>query len=146
MMGNRLHRRVMRAEAEVLARKLARACKGYGATAEACRMVEDHRAVRALERAFAMLLRRGGSPYVVRLDEETARSFPGAVPAGQAEGARPWLAVGLDGAGAASYAVRFVAVPGVGPAEEAQVAEAVMLQAIQPHLAMLGFPSAAGWA
>lgn len=136
---NRRERRQIRAMAEELGKRAAATCFGHrrDGTRE---KIQDRRAVLALERAFTMLARRDGTPYVTRLTDEAAKAFPGVEAAGAEKvGARPWLAVGFDQAGAACFSVQYIVVPGCGPAEEQEIAEAAMLMALAPHLHVSGF-------
>lgn len=139
---NRQLRRMMQARAEELARDLARTCFDYTADGRLV-PVRDARAVKVLEAAFASMLRQGGEPAVLQITDEAARAFPRKYdPAsGVAHMIKPWLAVGLDQAGQATYALRHLLITGMTPAEERDLAEIAMLGELAQELNVPGFPA-----
>ena len=138
---NRQTRRRLAAHADALSVLLARSCLGYGRCVRPV-LVQDARAVRALESAFARMLRGGGEPLVVEVTQEVAAAFP-LQRGGDAilsRLAKAWLAVGIDREGRATYAMRRLCIAGVSPSEERDLAEVAMLGELAKELNAPGFP------
>ena len=129
----------MRAQAQRTAEILARACVEYRGGRR--RPVAHPAAVAALQRAFARSLAEGGDVVVMRIDDATARAFPGYTPQGAPPEARAWLAVGFDALGHGAYCVRHVLTPAfLDPMNARRLVEARMRAEIAPELARPGFP------
>ncbi len=139
---NRQLRRLMQARADELARDMARTCLDYTADGKLV-PVRNMLAVKVLETAFASMLRQGGEPVVIMIADEEANAFPG-----QRETAtevahlvKPWLAVGLDRAGRATYSLRRLLITGTPEAEERDLAEVTILSELARELNVPGFPA-----
>lgn len=137
---NRNLRRRMAANAGALALQLARTALDYDRSGRVVRVTEPA-AQGVLCRAFERMLRAGGEPQVVRLSENEAASFPrgGQVPA---QGASAWLAAGVDRAGLATYALRWLDVSGLEPMAQRDCAEFALRAALVIECARSGFPVA----
>jgi hypothetical protein len=137
---NREARRVLSAKARDVALQLSRTAMDYDPEGRVVRVV-DPRARAVLARAYERMLRAGGAPQVLRVSDDTATAFPRA-------GRRPeevagaWLAVGLDSAGLATYALRWLPCAPLDPAGQRALAEAVLLSALAVECARPGFPVA----
>lgn len=132
-------RRLMRTHAEAVARDLARTCLDFNAAGK-LEPVRDARAVAALERAFLAMARNGGEPAVIAISEDAASAFPRQQPSNGGALVKPWLAVGLDQAGLATYAMRRIFALGLSEAEERDLAEVTMLAELGLALNVAGFP------
>lgn len=97
---NRSARRKLAANAETLSVLMAASCLGYS-KAGALGRIKDAGVTKALEGAFASMLRQGGEPVVIQIGNEVANAFPfQSVPdVIFASLAKTWLAVGIDRAG-----------------------------------------------
>ena len=139
---NRQTRRRLAAHADALSVLWARSCLGYGRCVRPV-LVQDARAVQALESAFSKMLRAGGEPMVVAVSNEVADAFPlqCAGDAVLARLAKAWLAVGIDRDGRATYAMRRLVIGGVSAAEERDLAEVAMLGELAKELNAPGFPA-----
>jgi hypothetical protein len=103
--------------------------------------VEDYRAVRVLEIAFAAMLRKGGEPVVIEITRDAASAFPRHLAAlNDSVGAKHWLAVGLDHEGRGTYSLRHMKIVAVAGSKEALLAEHVMLNELQRETGRQGFP------
>ena len=105
MQTNRQARRALRAQAAKTAATLAASAFDYS-DGQMVRVTHP-RAVATLARVFQQMLQRGGCPYATEISEGEAAAFPR-----WSDGNRGMvhvLAVGLDTAGAASFAMRSVA-------------------------------------
>ncbi len=137
---NRDARRRMAAEAKALAPRLAGTALDYD---ERGRLVpvSDARAQAVLCRAFERMLRAGGEPQLLQLTEDAASAFPRGGGAPDAK-ASAWLAVGLDRAGMATYALRWLDVSGCNPFERRAVAEMALFAELAVECGQAGFPVA----
>ena len=140
---NRRERRILVAEADRLAIRLASSCVDYTTDGAVVR-VEDWRAVKVLQTAFASVLRNGCEPVVIRITQEVANAFPrqrasADVPAD----ATPWLAVGIDGEGRGTYSLRRLRVALVGQHEAKALAEMAMLGELRRETERIGIPMGA---
>lgn len=137
---NRAARRQMRACVRTAAAVLARCCIDRNPRTGRHVTVSAPRAVQALERAFALLLTEGGKPQVLRLTDEAAAAFPAHDPAIIPPGARPFIAVGLDVDGRATFTLRHIVVGNAADATtERRAAEALMRAELAPSLARSGW-------
>ncbi|WP_093094140.1 hypothetical protein [Shimia aestuarii] len=129
----------MRKDAKRLARLAAANCLDY--ETGRLRMVETDRARAILARVFERLFTAGGEPQVMRLEEGDASYFPSFDQAKTPEGCETWIAAGLDGAGAATYAIREIRVEGIDdPRHRKAHIQAWMLDQLGPELAFAGYP------
>ena len=136
---NREARRALSARARDVALQLSRTAMDYNAAGQVVR-VNHPRAQAALAKAYERLLRANGAPQVMRVSDDTAKAFPRAGQRPQAD-AGAWVAVGLDSAGLATYALRWL--PGAAdPVAQRALAEAMMLSALSAECARPGFPVA----
>ena len=137
---NRQARRRMAVNAKHLALKLSRTALDYDRSGSIVRVV-DHLAQAVLARAFERMLQAGGLCHVLRLTEAEAASFPrGGRP--PSPGAEPWLAVGIDVAGSATYALRWLGISSDDPAVRQAIAAVAMRRVIATECASAGFPVA----
>lgn len=138
---NRSARRKLAANAEALSVLMAASCLGYS-KAGALGRIKDAGATKALEGAFASMLRQGGEPVVIQIGNEVANAFPfQSVPdVIFASLAKAWLAVGIDRAGRGTYAMRRLVIAGSTEAEERDIAEVAMLGELARELNVPGFP------
>ncbi|MCW3780270.1 hypothetical protein [Defluviimonas salinarum] len=134
---NRSQWRRMAAKADQVARTLALCCLDYDRQGQ-LRAVKDPRAVQALERGFARMMRARGQAQVLRLTVDAASAFP-RQPAAQEITGFPWLAVGLDAAASATYCLRYLDVEG-RTIPDRRRAERCMLDELARHCARPGFP------
>ena len=134
---NRAARRKLAAEADTAARALAASCLDYDGEGN-LRAVSDRLAVASLERGFARMLRDGARPQVMRLTPEAAAAFPRQPEATVIDG-YPWLAVGFDAQSRATYALRYLGLPGSSLADR-RLAEAIMHDELAKQCARPGFP------
>lgn len=137
---NRQARKALAANARALAVKLSRSMMDYDGGGRVV-PVAGTRAQAVLCRAFERMLRAGGAPQLLRLSEAEAAAFPrgGRVPA---EDATPWLAVGIDRAGLATYAMRWLGVSHLEPMAQREVAEAALFLELAVECQRPGFPVA----
>ena len=142
---NRSIHRLMRANAETLAGAMAKTSMDYDREGRLIR-VRDARALDVLRRAFAAMLRQGGEPVVMPITFEAASGFPRSetVPDHMAGCTRPWLAVGMDRRGAATYAMRYIGIVGVSGEEARDLAEVKMLAELARETNLSGFPVSTG--
>lgn len=138
MTANRAQRRAMKGKADATAAKLASRC--YDFEGGGIVPVTDARAIAALTRAFALMLRCGGKPVALPLSRAEAEGFPRYRNASLSGGVS-WLAVGLDRDRRASYALQTAAAAGAGMAHDA--ARALALARLSELCATSGFPMAA---
>lgn len=140
---NRKQRRMLQAEADRVAPLLAATCLDYSTTGAKVPVCDD-RAVQTLRRAFAAMLRGGAEPVVMSITEDVAGAFPtreAAACVAAALNARPYLAVGLDVTGRATYVMRRLVMPGLDHAQEADLAEVMMLSELAAQMNFGGFPA-----
>jgi hypothetical protein len=135
---NRADRRAARAswraQADQIAAICARACIDIGKVGQGPHRPVDHPlAIRAIERAFAHLLRQGGEPHVMRLSAEEAAALAPWDPPRPA-GWSHFIAVGIDRVGRASYVSRPVRVEGASAIEARRLIEARLLAELRPIL------------
>lgn len=101
-------RRIATKNAAALADEYSRCC--YATIATGARVqVTDPIAVKALHRAFLIMLKGKCEPHAVRITQDTARAFPGMQI--KLPDATPYLAVGLDASGRGTYALRHITTP-----------------------------------
>jgi hypothetical protein len=134
---NREIKRKVKAEASKIGAQMAATCVDYLPTGAAVR-VQDHRAVAVLERAFTAMLRGGCVPLTLQITPYVARAFPRASDAPGV--AKPWLAVGIDGAGRGTYCLRWLGIAARNEAEERALAELAMLAELSRETGRQGFP------
>lgn len=133
-------RRRMAADAKALSVRLSRTAMDYDDRGRLVR-VSDPRAQAVLRRAFELMLRAGGRPQVLQLAEAEAGAFPrGSAP--PAPGATPWLAVGVDAAGLATYCLRWLHVQHLDPEARRACVEVAMLDVLAQACSNPGFPVA----
>ena len=136
---NRHGRRALRGRAAALAPLLAATCLDYardGTTA----MVTDRAATAALGKAFLhMMAVEACRPHVTRLSMAEAAGFPHSNPTDSR--AVPWLAVGFDRAGHATYCLRWLVNPGAGLLADRRLIEMQMLAELAGECATPGFPA-----
>jgi hypothetical protein len=130
----------MAAEAKALSLRLSRTVMDYDARGSLVR-VSDPRAQALLRRAFELLLRAGGKPQVLQMAEAEAAAFPRGR-AAPAPGATPWLAVGVDAAGMATYCLRWAYVQHLEPEARRACVEVAMLEVLAQAWSDPGFPVA----
>jgi hypothetical protein len=137
---NRKARLAMAANAKPLAVKLSRTAMDYDQRGSIVR-VSHQLAQDVLARAFERMLRAGVKPQVLRITEAEAAAFPrgGRVPS---PGAEPWLAVGVDRAGSATYALRWLGSSCTDPAERRAAAEIALRAVLAVECDTAGFPVA----
>lgn len=139
---NREARRQMKAEAERLATQLSLTCIDYDQTGRRVRVTNDL-AIAALRTAFAAMLRGGCVPLILEIEEGAASAFPSGgqdVPrVGPAM--RPWLAVGIDVGGQATYSLRWLAAVGLDSEAERDWAEVTMLAQLADQMNVSGYPA-----
>ncbi|WP_415393155.1 hypothetical protein [Paracoccus sp. SJTW-4] len=102
-MMNRAQRRILSSNADKTAAKMAAAT--YDFQSGGLVRVTDRRAIGALQRGFAAMLRARGEPQAIAITPEEAEGFPhhrGHV----LPGGVTWLAVGLDAGYRATYALQ----------------------------------------
>jgi hypothetical protein len=134
---NRDLKRKVKADASKIAAQMARTCLDYTGNGVVVR-VQDHRAVTVLERAFGAMLRGGCVPLAMQITPDVARAFPRASDAPGV--AKPWLAVGIDGQGRGTYALRWLGIAARNEAEERALAELAMLAELSRETGRQGFP------
>ena len=130
---------MMQVEAETLGRKLAASCLDYSPDGGLVRVV-DIRAVKVLQRFITQMLRGGGQPLVVALTAFEAAGFPRRAVQPDMTGGTPWLAVGLDGQGRATYSLRWMRFVGASRSEVQGLAELAMLAQLAIETGRDGFP------
>jgi hypothetical protein len=137
---NRKARKAMGANARMVAAQLSRSVIDYDQSGQAVK-VTDPDAQAVLRRAFERMLKAQGQAQVLRLSDREAAVFPrgGKVPA---QGATAWLAVGVDRAGLATYALRWLDVSALDPVRQRALAEAVLFAELAVECARPGFPVA----
>jgi hypothetical protein len=109
-MLSHLNRQQRRHAAKRFAPELARSFLQVSIPADRGRPVmpvHGEKAVRVLTRALAQLIQTA-QPHCMRLTPDEAMGFPGQDPEAL-QGGEPWLAVGIDRDGRATYALRYVA-------------------------------------
>lgn len=133
-------RRRMAAQAKALSVRLSQTAMDYDQRGSIVR-VSDQVAQAVLARAFEGMLRAGGTPQLLRLTRAEAAAFPrgGRVPSPHAE---PWLAVGIDRVGAATYTLRWLGSSCVDPDEGRAAAEIALRAALAVECDTAGFPVA----
>ena len=139
---NRQDRRKLRKDAVRIAAAQAGSCYDYTPAGE-LKSIDHPEAVAALQRAFHRLLQEGGEPQVLRISATAGRGFPRYDSEAVPDGARPWLAVGFDVSGRATYCVEWVKIMGADPATERRMVEGIALARLRPQLALAGFPEEA---
>ena len=144
MSMNRAQRRRMKAEAQPAAALMAARCYDFHGGGGLVRITKP-KAVAALTRAFALLLRFGGKPVAVPIAKVEAMGFPLWRDASTPDGVT-WLAVGMDPDGRASYALQTASSPLKALAHDAAREKA--LGNLTQICATAGFPmgAARGWA
>ena len=92
----------------------------------------------ALGRAFERMFLARGEVQVMRLSDSTARGFPhGNAP--PVVSATAWLAVGINTAGVACYAMRWICLPEANPMVQRVFVEALMRKELVIESAKAGF-------
>ena len=135
MKMNRTERRAFNRLAGDVAAKMAGRC--YDIQGGAIVPVSNARAVSALTRAFTLLVRAGGQPMALPISEAEADAFPGHRVA-LSPGAVTYLAVGLDAAGRASYALQ--SASGTDKAVTHEAARQCALMRLAGICSFPGFP------
>jgi hypothetical protein len=130
----------MAAEAKAISVRLSETAMDYDSRGALVR-VSDPRAQAVLRRAFELLLRAGGRPQVLQLAAAEAAAFPRGCSAPEV-GATPWLAVGVDAAGLATYCLRWAQMQDLDPETRRACVEAVMLHVLAQACSNPGFPVA----
>lgn len=133
-------RRRMAAEAKALSVRLSQTAMDYDRQGRLVK-VSNPTAQAVLRRAFELLLRAGGRPQVLQLAAAEAAAFPRGSSA-PAVGATPWLAVGVDAAGLATYCLRWAQVQHLDPEAQRACVELAMLQVLAQACRDPGFPVA----
>ncbi len=132
-------RRVTRAEAGNLARRMAVRCLGYQADGGLPRVVQI-RAVKVLERAFYRLMSRSVGQLVFALTRFEATAFPRREATPTDPAGSSWLAVWTDDQGHGTYSLRWLSLAARGGADRQAVAELVMLAAQSGEVKRQGIP------
>ena len=139
MMMNRAQRRAMKGSADSLASTIAGRC--YDIHGAGLQRVCDPHSIKALTRAFALLLRSGGQPLAVPISEAEARGFP-RFDGSLFTGGVSWLAVGMDAENRASYTLQTAKGDDRSAAHE--VARSLALSRLGLVCATAGFPMGEG--
>lgn len=130
----------MQASATRLAQKLSCTAMDYDQAGRVVRVTEPT-AQEALARAFERMLHAGGDPQVLRISDSAALAFPRGQKPPMA-GATAWLAVGIDRAGMATYCLRWLQLPGLGPIDDRRAAEVLLKALLAVECATPGYPVA----
>lgn len=133
---NRKQRRQRQATAKAAAALLAGACYDYTLEGRVIR-VSHPEAIKALKRAFQMLIENDCEPQVVKLPYRVAVTFPGKV---ERPDLSTYLAVGVDVDGRGTYSLRQIVTPGATGAAAEMCNRAVALSCLAPKLKERGFP------
>ena len=134
-MMNRAQRRAMKGSADSLASTLAGRC--YDIQGAGLQRIGDPFAIKALTRAFVLLLRSGAQPLAVPISEAEARGFP-RFDGSLFTGGVSWLAVGMDTENRASYTLQTAIGDDRSAAHE--VARSLALSRLGLVCATAGFP------
>ncbi|MES2815819.1 MAG: hypothetical protein V4720_13045 [Pseudomonadota bacterium] len=137
---NRHGRKALAARAKVVAADAARSSLDYDQTGNLVR-ITDERALAVLRRAYERMLLAGGEPQLLRLTNEAAAAFPRANKVAD-ERAVPWLAVGLDRCGAATYTLQWLLLPDLHPLGQRAMAEFALFAELALECGRAGFPVA----
>jgi hypothetical protein len=130
----------MAANAKRLAVDLSRTAMDYDRQGGIVR-VTDPKAQAVLGRVFERMLKAGGAPQLTRLSEAEAAAFPRqSTPPGPR--ATAWLAVGIDKAGMATYALRWLDVSGLDPVNGRAAAGIALFAELAVECGRSGFPVA----
>lgn len=135
MMMNRAQRRAIKGNAPCIAAKLAGRC--YDIHGGQLVPIRDAQAIKALTRAFALLLRSGSQPLAVPISESEAKGFP-RYDAAMIQGGVSWLAVGLDAENRASYTLQ--SAKGADRTTAHETARMLALSRLDMVCATAGFP------
>lgn len=137
---NKSLQRLVGTDAKMIAKAMAGTIRVASASGRMV-LVADARAVAALEQAFeAMLLI--GEPVAREISRAAGMTFPQALGGAVPDDCRPWLAVGIDVAGAPTCCLRWVH----GAALSTQPGRIVVRNTVLRELALLiGRPGLAPW-
>lgn len=128
--------RKQRRQRQATATLLAGTCYDYTPEGRVIR-VSHPEAIKALKRAFQMLIENDCEPQVVKLPYRVAVTFPGKV---ERPDLATYLAVGIDVDGRGTYSLRKIVTPGAAGTVAEMCNRAVALSCLAPKLKERGFP------
>ena len=140
---NREQRRKLRGRADELAKRYANSCLDYRRDGSAV-PVTSNAAVGALKRAFRHMLSDCDRTHLTRLSLKEAAGFPHCDMSVKDQEATPWLAVGIDVAGAWTYVMRWLSVTGADLVTERRMVEGIMMTELAVECRIPGFPVGPG--